>query len=362
MIGFVKKLSPSERKLAILAGVLLLASIFVVGTLRALDSLASMDETIYGLQQDLLYYKQLTVQAEAVEKAYQAIAAQHSSQWTQEEIHDRLGREIRRLAAKNLPQPGVEVPPAQAGNVLVDIRSMPSGTLEDSGEGYRSYTITFRTEQAPVLSLATFLERLQQSDQALRVDSIDISRQPAINSVTAFMKVTRTVIGAPSAETPVAPPKAPAEVGNLVRNPGFEEWDPQTSTAKEWSGQGCTVTQSQDNVTEGKSSLRVAADQDAAAFYQEQNLVGGSTYEVVLDLQAEAPANITVANGSDGVPLGEGQAARSDSAVYRYRLRFTVPGESGATVSIRAPYIVLSTKTAVVTVDNVSLTRMEDKP
>ena len=66
MLAFFRRLSPSERRLAVVAGVLLAAAVLVVGTLRAVDSLAAMDETIASLQQDLLYYKQQTVQADAV--------------------------------------------------------------------------------------------------------------------------------------------------------------------------------------------------------------------------------------------------------------------------------------------------------
>ncbi|MBX7256366.1 MAG: hypothetical protein K1Y02_08380 [Candidatus Hydrogenedentes bacterium] len=361
MLAFIRKLSPSERRLAVLAAVLLAGAVLVVGTIRAIDSIAAMDETIADLQQDLLYYKQQTVQAEAVDKAYQAIATQHSSQWTQEEIHDRLWREIRRLTQKNLPKPGEEAPPMQANNLLVDIRNMEKGTLDNSGEGYRKYTVAFRTEDAPIQNLAQFLERLQQSDQALRVDSLEISRQPATTAVGAKFTVTRTIIGDATTSPPVVEAPAPVSKVNLVRNPSFENWDSQTSMPTDWTADGCTMIQSQQYMTEGQSSVRVTAEKDGASLYQIQNLVAGNTYELSLDLQAQAPATITVAN-NDGAPLGKGETAKADSGVYTYRFFITVPGEPGATVPIRAPFIVLEAKTSVVTVDNVSLMQTEGKP
>ena len=263
---------------------------------------------------------------------------------------------------------------------------MPGGTLEDSNEGYRRYTINFHTEPARAQNLAQFLERLQQSDQVLRVDSLDITRQAATSVVTAMVKVTRTVIGdatttlpaavpAPAAEEtptekpptttpPPTPPPTPTpaqETGNLVRNPSFESWDAESSTAAEWTADGCTLAQSQQNVTEGQNSLRITAGKDGATFYQSHNLVAGSTYEVALDMQAEGPATVTVADG-DGEPLGAGQAAKADGGVYKYRFTLTVPGTPGDSVPIRAPFVVVTTKLGVVTVDNATLVKKEGKP
>lgn len=357
MMAYLEKLTPSERRLAALAAAVALIAAVVLVVLRALDRIDTLDATIDGLEQNLLALTEQAAMAEPIEYAYRSMADQHSSQWTQEEIHDRLRIEITRLSLRDVPPEGQPLPATAGGSgSLVDIRSMPMGALA-SGPGYRSYQINFKTEPAPIQNVATFLQRLQQSPQALRVDSLEIVRQALSDTVTASFRVTRTVIGdAATLEPQGGQPTAEIESGNIARNPSFEVWDGTASTPPEWVIEDLRAAKQTDDATEGAVCLRVESTAQAGAVYQEQQLKAGSSYELSFDARAWGAARAMIGGSPDGAAFDAGQPLIADGAPYRYRLRFQVPGAGGERVPIRAPSIVIEGAGGAVLIDNVVLT------
>jgi hypothetical protein len=298
-------------------------------------------------------------QAESVNTAFEAMAQQHSSQWTQEEIHDRLRREIRRLAMRDVPPPGNPVPDSTApGSLLVSIPQMPIGSLVDSGEGYRSYQINFKTEAAPIQDITLFLERLQRSDQALRVESLELVRQPLANVATANIRVTRTIIDDVVSGGTGEAEETPATALSLL-NPGFEEWDSATGQFPGWKTEECSVSQHGAQVTEGQVCLRAQSTGTGGRVFQSTPLAAGRTYELAFDAIAMGPARVEVVDDASGKVYAGGQALTPNGAPYRYRLQFTAAGKPGAPVSIRAPQLVIEGAGSVVLMDNVSLTEAQ---
>ena len=265
------KISPRERRLAIAtASVIVLSAVWFV-SLKALSSLDLLDGTIGAIRQELAYQEELARQADTVDRAFNGIATEHSSRWTQEEIHDRLRLEITRLAAENVPPPGAPVP---AGSpTLVKFKSLPSGVLYPGGKGYRQYHIELQTQPTSIKKLTTFLERLQESKQALRVDRLEIRRPPEANQVTADIGVTRTVIDAdladqvsPAGDAAGSPPAG----ANLVRNPSFEAWDEDSATFRHWGADRLDIGRGTMGASDGALCLTGRALAAGAAVYQRQ--------------------------------------------------------------------------------------------
>ncbi len=361
MLRSFHKLTPSERRLAGLAVACLIAAIALAGYRVASDRLALMDATIGSMQQELLAYEGLIAQAEPVNQAFNAMASQHSSEWTQEEIHDRLRREITRLSLRQIPPPGSPIPAAtNAGDQLVSIPQMPMGSLVDHEAGYRSYQINFKTDPASIQNIALFVERLQRSDQALRIDSLDIVRQPLANVATANMRVTRTVIDnvarAESAGADGASSQAPAAAAAVLKNPGFEEWDATTNAFPSWTAVQCQVTQHGAQATEGVVCARIQGTDAGGSFYQPVEVTAGATYDLQFDAFAWGDARVEIVDDASGQPFNGAPPLKADGSPNRYHLRFTVPGEPGQAVTLRVPDIVLKGADAIVLLDNVSLT------
>ncbi len=194
MIGRLHRISRRERRLAILAGIFLGLSLAYALLVHALESLAAMDAEIERLEEDLVHYTAQMQRLDEVEEAFQGVAAEHSSEWTQEEIHDRLRREIIRLSLLNAPPPGTAVEVSTGGPRLVSILQMPLGTLTRSEHGYREYAITFQTRPSTIRNIAQFLARLHKSPQVLRVEALELTRAHYSTAVTARITVVRIVI------------------------------------------------------------------------------------------------------------------------------------------------------------------------
>ncbi|MDZ4860309.1 MAG: hypothetical protein SGI88_15130 [Candidatus Hydrogenedentes bacterium] len=352
----IAKLSPSERRLAFIVLFLLAVGLAFVVTLRCLDALASLDASIESQEQLLLQYTNQAALAEPVERAFQSMASQHSSQWTQQEIHDRLRFEITRLSLRQIPQEGAPLPTASnPGDSLVEIRAMPAGALDDSGDGYRSYQINFRTEPTSILNIAEFLQRLQQSAQALRVDFLELVRQPLTAAVSAEFHVTRTVIDDATGEASSASAPLPPDTStNLARNASFEQFDAQQSLAQDWSAQNASLATGPD-ATDGTAALVVTATGAPAELYQAQQLIAGATYELLFDASATGAFSVRVILEADGASIPGESHVEPGIGPFRYRFVFTVPGVDGAPVAMRVPSIVLEQSGTILTIDNVML-------
>ena len=363
MTKYFSSLSPSERKLSIAVVLLVAVSFVLIVAFRCLDVLDTMDATIESQEEALLQFTQQAALVEPVERAFESMAAQHSSQWTQEEIHDRLRVEITRLSLRQVPAENAPLPAAaNRGETLVEIRAMPVGALEDSGEGYRSYQISFRTEPTSIQNIALFLQRLQQSPQALRVDSLELTRQPASTDVSASFRVTRTVIGDAASPQPVVASReetTPKENKNFVRNPGFEQWDGEKSLAPEWTAAGASLTSVNKDVTEGAAALKVSATGPDAHFYQVQHLQAGKTYDLQFDAIASGDILLEVVPDTGGAALEGASTLEQGQTPHRYHFVFTAPGAAGSPIALRVPSLALKNQGASVQIDNVVLKEAE---
>ena len=97
-------LSKREQRLA-LAVAMLVALFSVVTTVRvAVQRITDLNSTIHNLQQDIVNYHGQIAKKKSVEAQYEKVAKQHSSKWTEAEIHDRLRGEIYRLAQNEPPE------------------------------------------------------------------------------------------------------------------------------------------------------------------------------------------------------------------------------------------------------------------
>ena len=79
MFEWWARVSPRERRLASLTGVLVAISAVYFGYIQVTDRLATMDATIHGLEQDLVYYTEQMALLDGVDRAYQAVAAEPQS-------------------------------------------------------------------------------------------------------------------------------------------------------------------------------------------------------------------------------------------------------------------------------------------
>jgi len=355
MLKRFANLSPSEKRLSIVVAVLFVVAIVMVIGIRCMDALQSLDETIASQELLLLDSSRYAALAVPVDEAYNAIAKQHSSEWTQEQIHDRLRTEIARLSLRQVPPEGTALPAvSNPGDLLVDIRSWPMGALDDSGEGYRTYQINFRTEPTSIQNIATFLERLQQSPQALRVEGLELTRQPLTTEVTAAFRVARTVIGEGAAAQPiVAEETSDQPTGNLIENADFAEWDAQSSSAPGWNVSQATLSAEKDIVADGDTALGVHAQGANAELYQDHDLTAGKTYEIAFVAKASGAARLRIMDNMSGEPIEGDAPLQTGETSYQYRYRFIAPGEKGVKVSMRLPLFVIEQPGAVLVLDNV---------
>ncbi len=361
MNKYWRQLSKREQRLALATGGLLLAAVIYLIVAPAASHLRWLDAEIERLEMDLINYTAQVSREETVTREFAKIAEQHSVRWTAEEIHDGLRREIDRLSLENPPEPGEERGNSNPSDGrIVSIREIPEGVLSDSGEGYREYQIGFRTAQARVPNLVTFIRRLQESPQALRIDALQLERvSPMDEEATATFEVTRTVVdGIPEeiAET-TDEPGEPEDVEH-IDNGLFEQWDSDSRKFASWNSRGAALDANERFATAGKHCLRAVASEPDAAVYQEVALTGGATYLLTADITVEGAAELGVAN-SEGNGLYEGTVTLDGDGAHRYALRFTASGPAGESVQVRAPYIRLTDADTVVYLDNVSLKRDE---
>jgi hypothetical protein len=338
-----EKLSPRERYLAIAVAAVFVASAAFAFTFRGVTRLRDLSRTIQRLETQLVTCHERDARTVSVEQAYKQVAAQHSSVWTEAEIHNRLRDEIFRL---QLEDP--EALPEQTKK-LVEIPSMRQGSLKDTGAGYREYQLTIKIPQTDIYSLLIFLCRLQQSAQALRIDSLEIARQPESPLVMANIVVTRTVVDrAPEEGDETMAPEQAAAVFS---------WD--GGRAEDWKADNCAlslVSEIGEQWAPGGSCLKAESQASGASCYMTHEFEAGVTYDLALEAMATVPATLMVAHDPDGSAFEGSQEIPGDAKPYRYRITFTVDGESGSKVKLRAPFVRLNGH-GVVYVDNVGVVR-----
>jgi hypothetical protein len=339
--NFNDRLNPRERRLAAAVVVLALALAAMAFGRGAMTRLRMLDTNIEQRQQNLVNYTYAISRKQSVEAHYVKVAAQHSSKWSEPEIHDRLRQEIYRLAQKNpspLDENGV---PLRAGDgpKLVDIPSLPQGTLTSAEEGYRQYALSLQLPNTSMDAVFTFLSRLQDSPQSLRIDSLDVFRDALTPATSAKVDITRIIVnGAGPAASDSARPSAEGQ----------------------WKCDGGEVKQQAPSEGSVRQIMKVQALQEGGQFYRIAPLDAGASYEMFLDAKINGKAKLGVADesGKDFFPGAED--IPKDRKPYRYTVKFTVPGAAGSQVVLRAPCLVFQGVDTRIMIYNVMLKKVSE--
>ncbi len=341
-------LAEREKRLAMLTGIVVAITAVFVAYQSAAARLGELDVSIGRLEDALTSYTMQMAHREMVEARYAAVAAQHSSAWTEAEIHDRLRQEIYRLA-RNVPQAldenGIPVNvPNENGN-LVEIPSLGKGSMAEGGKGYREYMINLRIPPCPLDNIVNFLERLQSSPQTLRIDGLELNRSPDGDLLAASIDICRIVAdGAASAPSEASSPES--GMGRIQLQ------------ANAWDGVGVSFQDADSQSAHGAVDMR-AAEANAEA-YMVRSLPAGETYEMVIDLAAgAADVRLGVGLESDEKPFEGVEIVPGDGSGRRYQVQFTLPGSGGA-LRVRCPWLLLGEEGNAIQAYNLLLRKVSE--
>jgi hypothetical protein len=309
-----------ERRLAIAVAALGCALMGALAWRAAAGLLDRLDREIGQLSNEILNATHEQALRARVEARFAQVANQHSSAWTESEIRDRLRQEIYRLS--NLEPPaldaaGIPVNTNNESGYLVEVPELGAGRLIDGGEGYREYQIEFSIPPVPILDLTAYLERLLESPQALRIDRIDLRRDPGRTEFASDLVITRTVVDNPGG------------LGAASRS--------MTLNPDEWRCDGCTALLEERPGAETVLVLKGGSGGGKAALAQ--TLPAPGLVDVALDLASTSTGQLGVA--VDGGPLpGTGETAlKDDGRFYRYRFQLALPAASGGRVAASLPVL-----------------------
>lgn len=352
MSNFWERLSERERRLVMATGAVICLALLVLIGMRAYGRLRDLDRTIARLDQDIVNYAEQDARGVSVSKAYAGVAAQHSSAWTEAEIHNRLRQEIYRLALENPDGP------PDSPNKLVEIPTLRQGTLRDTGHGYREYQLSIKIPSADVYSVVLFLIRLQASGQSLRIDGIDIARSPDGQLVSASINVTRTVVAGSPEDGESTPEAAPKNAPQEAESPNIVNWD--GSDVGSWKGDTCELQVSPTMgkpAADGGGCLELSAGKPDAVAYMQQELDPNSTYELTVDIAAEKPVLLMVVDAK-GTRYEGAVDVPGDGKPCRYDVVFTTGGDKEK-VPLGVP-VILFKEGGAAYVDNVVLKKVVD--
>lgn len=344
---YFERLSPREQRLATIVGSLAVAFLIFMGVRTAFDSLGELDRDIGRVQQQLLNAENQIRHRESIEAQYARVAKQHSSKWSAAEIHDRLRAEIYRLAQKEPPPlnaDGIAEQVTNESGELVTIPSLQQGNLTEGDQGYREYTLAFSVPASEPTDLLNFIERLQNSPQSLRVDEIELTRDPLGSKLAANIRITRTVVaGLPEAAT------AGTQAGGT---PAAAEKSMRLNVA-EWVCEGCTITA---EPPEGEPvSLTFTANKPGATAFVERGMPPAA-YELSTELAVSGAAHLGVADEgkvlSGAVPLREG------GEPLRYTVQFRP--QSTTRAALRIPFITLESEKCQVKIAYLAVRKVAD--
>ncbi len=350
-------LSERERALVLtIIGLVVLLVITLIG-IQAVAKIADLDDRIADLETELYNLAVQDARGASIQQAYLEVATEHSSEWSEQEIHRRLDLEIIRLALKKPYPPGIPAPPGstERRNRMVTIPTLREGTLNVEGDGYREYTLNIKVEPAMPRDLFSFIERVQSSRQSLRINSLELTRSFSAPTISAKLEVTRTVVDNVSDDVEYAPVTF-AE--NLIENPSFEE-EGEGSAVPYWLLPGCTVERSSEFATDGTFSVKAHSEQGEGQLYQRVTLDAGATYRIEADIAATSTAKLSVLDAERG-PVYEGaKQLPGDGKMYHYVLQFVAPGVPGQSTEVFAPHLTIANDGQGIFLDNVALTKVK---
>lgn len=350
LFGLWQGLSDREKRLAKLTAAALVVMAALTVYQRAMARMDDLDQTIVRLEEELVSYTSQIAHRELVESQYAEVAAQHSSAWTEAEIHDRLRQEIYRLASHTPPpldENGIPVKDPNSEGNLVEGISLGKGNMAEGGKGYREYRINVRIPASPLPNLIEFMERLQKSPQSLRIDAVELNRSPEGDLVGASVDITRIVADGASTRPSEEEEAATSGVGRIALK------------ASEWQAIGAGIKDAPTDTSHGAVEITAEAE-DAEAFLI-RSLPGGAVYEMIIDLAA-AQGEVTLAVGLESEEaLFEGaRQVTADGGIYRVQVQFTLPGEPGLNVKVKCPVLQMRGKGTVVHVANVLIRKVAE--
>lgn len=354
MNDYWKSLTERERKLVLVTSGLSLVLMSAWIVVQAVTTFSNLNSDLVRLEQELENLTRQQALGAGVQSAFKQVEAEHSSDWTEEQISDRLRREIYRLALRKPYSPNQSVATVSTSAdsaYMIKIPVLRAGTLTDFEDGYREYQVPIRIPRTTLRDLLLFIERLQKSPQMLRVDSLQVSRPPKGKIIKVTMDVTRTVVNTTGEAT--APRRRPSLV-NLADNPGLEEWDDELNQFVGWQTPECTVARSAVNATEGKWSMAAHSATDSGNIFQIHTLQSGRPYTLVVDIAATNPATLSVVLG-DRSQVGEPVVLEPNGQPHKIEIRFVPPGDPGTTQKMLLPFIAFGADGGDVSVDNVRL-------
>lgn len=343
-------LSPRERRLAIATAAAV--SVFVVWTAvqSSLQRLNALETEISQVQEEIVNSANQIAHKEAVDALYGKVASQHSSAWSEAEIRDRLRQEVYRLSRQDpqgLDENGIPLNVPNVSGNLVEIPSLGEGVMAEGGDGYRQYMLNLRIPSVDIGALVAFLERLQLSPQSLRIDKLEINRNPDSSLVTASIDITRTIVNV--ARTAV-------EAGGPARDAEPAEGRIPLA-ASEWAGEGCAVNALE---AETGAAIEIVAEREGAFAEMIRRVPAGAVYEMNMDLSARG-GGARLAVGLPGVPdaFPDPQPLQSDGGTARYQVRFAAP-EGAGEAALACPKLLLDAADAVVTVHSLVLRKVSE--
>jgi len=333
---FLDRLSSRERTLVL--AVSLLVPLFVVMLVArgAVLKVHDLDARIDGLQRQIVDYHFQIAQKQLVEAEYEKVATQHSSEWDEQTISDRMRAEIRRLARK-FPPPlddtGMPVTTENEHGDLVEFPGLGEGTLS-TGEGYREYTLRLSLNQDDLNDVIHYVERIQNSPQSLRIDDLELYRPPMTTLASVNLAITRTVVDRDTSNAAVVTDAQP------VADTGA------------WVADGCRL--------EGTNPERVraVAERDRANVYRLVSLPAGGIYEMQLDVTTKTSSWMAVANPEGTRRLKGAFSFVDDGAKRRYRAQFMVPGKRGASTELRLPMVTVASQDGEVRLSGFKLSKI----
>ena len=350
------RLSSRERMLAFATGGVV-AAFIVFSIVRAgLSSIRELDAEIDRLQENIINCANQMARREAVEEQYAKVAAQHSSAWTEPEIHDRLRQEIYRLARREPPpldERGISADSAGSTDNLVEIPALGKGEMAEGGAGYRQYRIPLRIPAVGIKPIIDFLERLQQSPQSLRVDKLELSRMPESDQVAANIVITRTIADG-TASSAGGDRKQTSAAGDGGRDSGGGRIP---LSASDWTTEGCRIELIE--TAGAKPFLEIKADKAGATAELARRMAAEAAYEGVLEISVSGKAELGVGLAGSRELFPDSVALKGDGAKYRYQVQFGVPQE-GAKDRMACPRLLLGQAGTVVQIHNILLRKMSE--
>lgn len=303
-----------ERRLALAVAALTASFLLLLIGKGAIQVLDNLDREIGRLSNEILNSTRQIALHEGVAARFTQVANQHSSDWSESEIRDRLRQEIYRLSNLDPPALDAQGIPLSTNNesgFLVEIPELGSGHLVEGGEGFREYQIEFSIRPVALPALTGYLERLLESPQSLRIDHIDLRRDPERTEFAVNLVITRTV----------------------VDNPGGGGGLPITTAG--WTCEGCEVGA---EVGAGQESILVLrGTKSGSTAYLEHQLSSG-VFEVALEMASTSDGQLgVVANGAPLLCEGD-TAIKADGQFYRYRFQIALP-QSATPVAVQLPYL-----------------------